>query len=77
MIPLYLKVKIDKRSEGYRQNSIEFQFLNLLYLETQKIHERMLFESAKLYNAFFKKFLYTYIFHVENIKIESSSLFVD
>ena len=26
---------------------------------------------------FLKKFLYTYIFHVENVKIESRSLFVD
>jgi hypothetical protein len=37
----------------------------------------MLFESAKLYDAFFKKFLYTYIFDVEKVKIENRSLFVD
>lgn len=56
---------------------LNLNFSNLLYLENQKIHERMFFEIAKIYNAFFKKFLYTYIFHVENVKIESRSLFVD
>ena len=55
---------------------LKLDFSNLLCLENQKVHERMLFESDKVYNAFYK-FLYTYIFHVENVKIESRSLSVD
>ncbi len=47
-IPLYSKVKNDKRSEDNDKIQLNPNFSNLLIFRESKIHERMLFESAKL-----------------------------
>ncbi len=60
-IPLYSKVKNDKPSQDNDKIQLNPNFSNLLIFGESKIHERMLFESAKLY-AVLLEFLYTYIF---------------
>ena len=61
-IPLYSKVKNDKRSEDNDKIQLNPNFSNLLIFRKSKIHERMLFESAKLCCIFritiYKYFLY-------------------
>ena len=73
-IPIYSKVEW-QAFEDNDKIQLNPNFSNLLIFGESKIHERMLFESAKLY-AVFLELLYTYIFYIENVKIESRSLFV-